>query len=210
MRRLAVLAVLLALPFVAPAGPVPCEVAQSLAPLLVVGVQSPAPAEPATIDQLMRQLIDLRAQKAEIEKKEKATLAELRKRLELLRDLFKEIGLEPPPDGPKDPPVDPIKPPRPTAALYFLVVRPDGPALPDFTAYMANPGWDELRKAGHAVKDKTLGEAAALGVTVPPGTILPAVVTLRVNPDNKSSTVVVPARPLPAPGDIAKLPEGAK
>ena len=113
-----------------------------------------------------------------------------------------------PPIGvpPKDPPgKDP--PATPTTGLYFLVVRPDGPAHPEFTAYMASDGWGALQKAGHQVKDKTLSEAGALGVSLPPNTTLPAVVTLRVAPDGKSSTVLS-VRPTPAPADIVKLPEG--
>ena len=72
------------------AGPRPCEVRAADPPKVA------AAAEPATIDQLMKQLADLRAQKAEIEKREKATLAELRARLELLRDLLRELDVDPP------------------------------------------------------------------------------------------------------------------
>ena len=111
-------------------------------------------------------------------------------------------GTEPP--GSEPPGTDP--PTTPTG-LYFLIVRPDGPAHPEFTKYMGSPGWGELLKAGHLVKDKTLSGAASLGVTIPPGTALPAVVTLRVSADGKTSSVVS-VRPTPAPADIVKLPEG--
>ena len=79
------------------AGPVPCEVRAADPPKV-------AAAEPATIDQLMKQLADLRAQKAEIEKREKATLAELKERLQLLRDLLKDLDLEPTPAEPDSKP----------------------------------------------------------------------------------------------------------
>lgn len=104
-------------------------------------------------------------------------------------------GTDPPPvtPAPKDPPAPP-----PTS-LYFLVVRADGPASPAFTKAMSLPEWDALRAAGHRVKDRTAGEAAALGVTVPP-LALPAVVTLRPSPDGKTSTVVRPAVSLPTTG----------
>jgi hypothetical protein len=78
------------------------------------------------------------------------------------------------------PPVPiPNPPPHPVpASLYFLIVRANGPASPEFAAVLANPAWSELRKAGHIVKDKTLGE---LGdeYRVPTGTTLPCVVTLK-------------------------------
>lgn len=119
------------------------------------------------------------------------------------------VGDAPPhTNGHTPPPKDP--PTTPTKNLYFLVVRPDGPAAPDFAAYMGNPGWVELVRMGHAVKDKTVAEAAALGIRIPDGTVLPCVVTLKVAADGRSSTVVRGAIPAPAPGDIVKLPEGVK
>lgn len=74
---------------------------------------------------------------------------------------------------------------------------------------MALPAWAELRKAGHRVKDKTVSEAAAFGVTLPDGTTLPAIVTLAE--DAESSWVV--RGPVAAPTTdegIRKLPQDAK
>lgn len=105
-----------------------------------------------------------------------------------------------PPDPPPPGPVVPAPP------YYFQIVRPDGPASPAFTAVMRDPAWGVLRAAGHSVRDYTLTEFARAGYTLPGGTLLPTVVTLKVAPDRKSSTIVVPARPLPAAADILKLP----
>ena len=99
------------------AGPVPCEVRAADPPKV-------AAAEPATIDQLMKQLADLRAQKAEIEKREKATLAELKERLQLLRDLLKDLDLEPlPTPKPPDPkPPEPTPQPQPVTSFRVLFI----------------------------------------------------------------------------------------
>lgn len=122
-------------------------------------------------------------------------------------------GKNPAPPGPVTPPgpiTPPVTPPTPATSLYFVVIRPDGPAAPDFTAYMANPGWKELMSKGHLAKDKTVTEARALGIQLPDGTELPCIVTLAVSADGKSSTIVRGATRLPAPADIVKLPEGVK
>lgn len=109
------------------------------------------------------------------------------------------------PDPPKDPPKDPADPPAQPTALYFLVVRPDGPAAPGFVKAMSDPAWDELRKKGHLVKDKTAAEAAPWFKA--DGAALPCVVTLRTTAT--SSTVARGPVPLPATAaDILKLPEG--
>jgi hypothetical protein len=117
MIRAAWAVLFLALAGHAPAGVVvPCEVAsQTVA----------AKAEPATIDQLMKQLVDIRAQKAEIEKREKATLAELKQRLELLRDLLKDLDVEPAPTptpAPKPKPDD-VKPAPVTSFRVLYIVE---------------------------------------------------------------------------------------
>jgi hypothetical protein len=78
-----------------------------------------------------------------------------------------------PPPGPVDPPVTP-----PSGALYFMVIRPDGPASPEFTRVMQDPAWLELLAKGHTFKDKTVTEARPW-FTPPPGTTLPVVLTLR-------------------------------
>lgn len=106
----------------------------------------------------------------------------------------------------KPPPTDP--PPQPPAALYFLVVRPDGPAAPAFTRAMSLPEWRALEAAGHKVKDKTATEARKLGVVVPPVVAAPYVVVLRVSADGLSSAVLRDSVPLPATGaDVLKLPD---
>ena len=109
----------------------------------------------------------------------------------------------------KPPPVDP--PTTPSDKLYFLVVSADGPADPALTKIMASPAWDGLRAAGHSVGRATQTEAAVLRITVPPGTDLPVVVTLRVASDGLTSTIVRGPIALPTTADgIAKLPEGIK
>lgn len=138
----------------------------------------------------------------------------------VIRRTLEVTGARPPPDCPPPPVVDPPKPPpvvdppvtppKP-AVYYFLVVRPDGPASPAFTKTMGLPAWTELRKAGHGVKDKTLTEAAALGVKLADGTTLPVVVTLQEAADKKTSKIVRPAVALPTTDDaIADLPKGVK
>ncbi len=116
------------------------------------------------------------------------------------------------PTAPPTKPVDPKPPVNPPAPVgyFFLIVRPDGPADPRFTAAMSLPAWAELRKAGHSFKDKTLTAASTdLDVTLPHGTPLPAVLTLVV--DGASSRVV--AGPVPLPTDeagVLALPKAVK
>lgn len=110
-------------------------------------------------------------------------------------------GLAAPPVKPPDkPPV--VKPPAPIVSkdLYFAVVRADGPASPAFTAAMGLAEWDELRKAGHSVKDFDFVRATTLlGPTgLPAGTTLPCVVTLRTAPEG--STLLRGPVPLPTTG----------
>lgn len=101
----------------------------------------------------------------------------------------------PPPDKPPDPPPD--KPPPVTGSLYFVLVRPDGPAHPTFTRIVSDPAWQEIIAKGHQVKDFTLAEARALGVAVPEKTDLPCVVTLRLSADRKKSSIARAAMFLP-------------
>lgn len=105
------------------------------------------------------------------------------------------------PDKPPD------KPPT-TGKLYFLIVRPDGPTSPEFARYMSQPGWTDLHGMGYSYKDATLTEARALNVTIPEGTPLPCVVTLRI--DGDKATVARGPITIPAPDAITKLPEGVK
>lgn len=103
---------------------------------------------------------------------------------------------------PKEPdPKEPIP-----AKYYFMVVRPDGPASPAFTAYMADPAWTALRGKGHLVKDFTATEAAPW---VKVGSVpLPAVATLGFRADGKTTFLARPPVPAPAAGDdILRLPE---
>ena len=106
--------------------------------------------------------------------------------------------------GTSPPPVKP--PPAPATSLYFLLVRPNGPATPEFAAVLANPAWDELRKLGHAVKDRTLDELGTL-YRIPSGTTLPCVVTLAVAADGRSTVMRGPVE-LPTTSDaIRRLTE---
>lgn len=111
-----------------------------------------------------------------------------------------------PPVTPVDPP--PVIPPTPAVGYYFVVVRPDGPATPEFLRVMSDPAWKALTEAGHMTKDFTLTDANRIGASVPSGTTLPVVVTLSVSADGKQSTIVREAIPLPTnTAEIRKLPE---
>lgn len=101
-------------------------------------------------------------------------------------------------------------PPQPAGPLYFLVVRPDGPRTVAFDLIMSLPGWADLEKRGHKVKDKTVSEAALLGIDVPAGTEMPCVVTLRVSADGKQSSVARGPIPVPPHDLITGLAEGVK
>lgn len=112
--------------------------------------------------------------------------------------------IAPPPTTPTP---DPKPPTTPTGSLYFLIVRTNGPADAAFTKTMGLEAWKELAKAGHLFKDKTLTEAASLGVQLPDGTSLPAVVILRESADKTKSAVVGGPLPLPTTNDgIRELP----
>jgi hypothetical protein len=112
-------------------------------------------------------------------------------------------GPRPPPvDPPVNPPVDPPVTP-PTKGLYFMLIRADGPTAPDFEKTMRLSAWDEIRKAGHTVKDFTLSDANRLGANLPAGTTLPCVLPLAVSPDGKESKIIPP--PLAFPRDDAGI-----
>ena len=105
----------------------------------------------------------------------------------------KPTPVDPPtkPDDPKDPaPVDPW-------VTHFLVIRPDGPAHPSFTQVMLSPAWGELARAGFEYSQVTLTEARSI-LKVPEGTVLPAVVALKISPDRKKSKKA---------GEIVALPD---
>lgn len=103
---------------------------------------------------------------------------------------------KPPPD-PVDPPPDPVDPPK--TGLYFMVIRADGPASPEFVRVMSDPAWGTLRQRGHRVKDFTATDARRLGAPVPAA--LPAVVTLTVSADGRESVVARGPVPLPTTSD---------
>lgn len=109
---------------------------------------------------------------------------------------------------PVDPPPPGAEPPAAGGKLYFLIVRPDGPASPDFTKVMQLPAWKEIAAAGHQFKDKTVTEAAPW-VALDPSTPLPAVVTFQISQDGKTSTLVRGSVPLPTTdAGIRDLPKG--
>jgi hypothetical protein len=115
--------------------------------------------------------------------------------------------IPPPPKKEPDP-----KDPAPATKFYFLIVRPDGAASPAFTKAMNLPEWGQLRAAGHAVKDLTAAEAAAAAINLPTDPAqLPAVFTLVVSADNKRSTLVRGAVPMPTVGGaVLDLPKGVR
>lgn len=125
------------------------------------------------------------------------------------KDFAVQVGKPPvvaPPPVPKPPET---KPPEATKVYYFLVVRADGPATNHFVKLMSDPAWDTIKKAGHKVKDMGVTAAAALGVDLPSGASVPAVVTLVESADK--STIVRPAVPLPTTGaGILDLPKAVK
>lgn len=113
---------------------------------------------------------------------------------------------DPLPPPKKDP--DPVDPPG-GGPYYFMVVRPDGAAHPDYTRLMADPGWKTLRDKGHTVKEFT--RSAAAKWTTPPESMPYSVTTLVVTRNAKGepqSTIVRGSIVLPtATTDITKLPE---
>lgn len=109
---------------------------------------------------------------------------------------------------PKKPP-DPVDPPPPTKGLFFVVVRPDGPADPTFTKAMGFPAWSAHRLAGNNCKDYTATEAKERLKINTAGVTLPAVYVLQGNADGKTSKIV--RGPVDLPGTdagVAKLAEG--
>lgn len=123
-------------------------------------------------------------------------------------------------DGPSEPamttvvigdgkPADPVKPPpakpeppvvAPAAVYYFAVVRPDQ-ATKDVADAMRLAAWDELRKAGHLVKDIPVSELPS-GLSLP--ATLPAVIVLRQNPDGKTWTDTKQNKPMPTTNDAIR------
>lgn len=109
-------------------------------------------------------------------------------------------------DGkPGVPPVKPPVDPPVTTALYFLIVRPDGPAAPSFTKMMGDPAWATLTTAGHKFKDKTATEAAKLGFTT--SSPLPTVILLR---EGSVGSEIVGQTPFPTTAsEVLDLPKKA-
>lgn len=122
-------------------------------------------------------------------------------------------GTSTPPAPPDKPPVDPPGDPQPSVSLYFALVRPDGPASAGFEQVLRMPGWAQLRKNGHLVKDMELSNARALGLVIPEGTPLPCVATLKKSALGTHDQLYVSGkpwlRPLPTnTNDVLKLTEG--
>ena len=198
MRRGALVLVCLWASVAGMAGPRPCEVQAADPPKV-------AAAEPATIDQLMKQLADLRAQKAEIEKREKATLAELKERLQLLRDLLKDLDLEPLPT----PKPTPTPKPQPVTSFRVLFVVESaetltaaqsgviyGRAVSDYltartTPEGGKPGWRRLEKDDTAESETPT--IKALWASVRPQLTATPCVVIEVN--GKATIDVLPATP---------------
>ncbi len=102
-----------------------------------------------------------------------------------------------------------LPPPPKDGALYFMLVRPNGPVSRDFEKVARDPAWQTLTKAGHRYKDFTVDEARAKGATIPVGTPLPCVVTLRIVADGKASKEARGPIPLPTTSaGIIQLPVG--
>ena len=102
-------------------------------------------------------------------------------------------------------PVPPV-PPVPTLTYYFMVVRADGPASPEFTRIMSDPAWAQLQAKKHKVKDFTQARARQLGLSLPVGMTLPVVVTIRET--GGKSIIVRSAIPLPTTSaEILRLEE---
>lgn len=126
----------------------------------------------------------------------------------LFKVMIEVRGARPPTTPPTEPPTEP--PTQPAETGYLMIVRPNGPASPEFAKIMLDPAWDELRAKGIEVKDKTL-ESIAGFYTMPPGVTLPTVVTLKINADRTKSREVVPRQSLPNTSEgIRKLGEALK
>jgi hypothetical protein len=78
---------------------------------LPLTLQAP-PNGGSSLDQLVDQVIEYRKQRAELEKKESATLAEVRTRLKALEERLNQIDVKPVPPGPGPAP-NPPHPPAP-------------------------------------------------------------------------------------------------
>lgn len=113
-------------------------------------------------------------------------------------------GAQPPP-GVGTPPIV-VPPPTKPLKGYFLIVRPDGPASPEFARAFALPAWAELKAEGHTVKEMTLTESLQY-YKAPAGTVIPFTVTIDV--ENKkllAGPVVMPT----TDETIRKLKDGVK
>lgn len=108
--------------------------------------------------------------------------------------------------APTPQPPPPVPPPK--SSLFLLIVRPSGPAAPEFARIMADPAWDEHRRAGRLVKSKTLDELNGL-IDVTAGTVLPCVFVLNSNDRTGRSELLRGPLPLPTTSDgIRRLTEG--
>lgn len=93
-------------------------------------------------------------------------------------------GTKPPPT-PEEPP--PVKPdPTPSGKSFIVIARMDGPIDPGLANALEMPGWKELKKAGHGVKDypfKDLPQDCKDQIVT--GTTMPCVFKLALNKDGK-------------------------
>lgn len=102
------------------------------------------------------------------------------------------------------PPVKPGEPPTPipfSDKFYFVVIREDGPVDPAVAQALRLPEWDELRKAGHQMKDYP---AKSLPVGLKAPATLPTLITLRISEDGKKSRIVGEPQPLPTTADAVR------
>ena len=111
------------------------------------------------------------------------------------------------PTTPPSPPTDPGQPlPPEEGTLYFMVVRPDGPAAPEYTRIMSMPEWQTLKDKKYLVGDFTLTEARKY-LSIADNVRLPCVITFWDT--GKKSTIVRQPIGLPATGGgVLSLPDG--
>lgn len=96
------------------------------------------------------------------------------------------ITVKKPGEKPVDPPAKPIG-----DANYFLIIRPDGPASPEFTKILELPAWQTLKDQGYRFKLKTQAQALAdIGVKPPAGAKIPCIIALSINLEETESRVV--------------------
>lgn len=113
-------------------------------------------------------------------------------------------GARPPPVVVLPPIEPPVTPPTPAKGYYYLIVRQNGPVQQSFLDSIRLSAWDELRKAGHTVKDLPLNEVPSKSgkSPIPDGTSLPCVLTLEIKGD--TSYVIPPPAALPTTNEAVR------